>query len=117
MEFEREVLASLSAAVLALVCAMFYSVVAIATANDYQHQNRPDATLCQEFSSQFAQHQAFNGSRVDRTGRIVFFGHSEAGSNDRKDEAPRLHPVARRCGGHTANHRACAAGQRLAAYR
>ena len=28
-----------------------------------------------------AQHQAFNGSRVDRTGRIVFFGHAEAESD------------------------------------
>jgi len=32
-----------------------------------------------------AQHQAFNGSRVDRTGRIVFFGHSEAESDQEID--------------------------------
>jgi hypothetical protein len=32
-----------------------------------------------------AQHQAFNGSRVDRTGRIVFFGHSEAESDQETD--------------------------------
>ena len=32
-----------------------------------------------------AQHQAFNGSRVDRAGRIVFFGHSEAESDQEID--------------------------------
>jgi hypothetical protein len=32
-----------------------------------------------------AQHQAFNGSRVDRTGRIVFFGHAEAESDQEID--------------------------------
>jgi len=32
-----------------------------------------------------AQHQAFNGTRVDRTGRIVFFGHSEAESDQEID--------------------------------
>jgi len=32
-----------------------------------------------------AQHQAFNGSSVDRTGRIVFFGHSEAESDQEID--------------------------------
>ena len=32
-----------------------------------------------------AQHQAFNGSRVDRAGRIVSFGHSEAESDQEID--------------------------------
>src|SRR5262244_1499541 len=32
-----------------------------------------------------AQHQAFNGSRVDRAGRMVFFGHSEAESDQEID--------------------------------
>ena len=32
-----------------------------------------------------AQHQAFNGTRVDRAGRIVFFGHSEAESDQEID--------------------------------
>ena len=32
-----------------------------------------------------AQHQAFHGTRVDRTGRIVFFGHSEAESDQETD--------------------------------
>src|SRR5215471_2354075 len=32
-----------------------------------------------------AQLQAFNGNRVDRTGRIVFFGHSEAESDQEMD--------------------------------
>src|SRR5262244_3953580 len=31
------------------------------------------------------QHRAFNGSRVDRAGRIVFFGHSEAESDQEID--------------------------------
>ena len=32
-----------------------------------------------------AQHQAFSGTRVDRTGRIVLFGHSEAESDQEID--------------------------------